>query len=80
MLHKDEFCRLSGLSIVLSGYALLPPPLRTIKESLIKMMLSICLLDFDEASVDGIYLFRDTGRQVAKDLRVNTELLLGDRL
>lgn len=36
-----------------SGYALLLPPLRTAKASLINMVLNMCLLDFDEVAVDG---------------------------
>ena len=52
MLREDDSCRPSGLSIPPSGYALLPPPLRTIKAGLIEMMLNMCLLDFGEASVD----------------------------
>lgn len=56
MLPEDDCCRPSGLCTPPSGYALLSPPLRTVKEGLIKMM---CLLGFGEPSVDGkaLYLF-----------------------
>lgn len=48
MLRKADSYRPYGRSISLSGYALLPPPLRTLQESLVNMMLHMYLFDFHE--------------------------------
>lgn len=48
MLCKADSYRPYGQSISLSGYALLPPPLRTLQESLINMMVHMYLFDFHE--------------------------------
>lgn len=79
ILHKAGSCWTHGLSTFFSGYALLPPPLRTVKEILINMVLNMCLLDFVETSLDGksSYLFLDIGRHITEHVRFSTQILEG---